>query len=146
MILPDVNVLVYVQRGEAERHAAYRAWLDDTLTSGTPVLLADSVLSGVVRILTHPRIWNPPTPLDEALTFVERLRAKPNAMPVRPGAAHWEIFTGLCRDVGVQGNLVPDAWLAALAIEQRATLVTTDRDFARFPGLRWRHPLSAAQQ
>lgn len=80
-------------------------------------------------------------PLDAALRFVEGLRAQPNAVVVTPGHRHWEIFSRLCREVEAKGNLVADAYLAALAIESGSELITTDRHFARFRGLRWRHPL-----
>lgn len=100
------------------------------------------MLSGFLRIVTHLRIFTPPTPMEPALTFVERLRAQHTAVHVRPGRRHWEIFARLCREAGARGNLVPDAYLAALAIESGCELVTTDRDFSRFQGLRWRHPLA----
>jgi uncharacterized protein len=94
-----------------------------------------------LRIVTHPRIFDPPTPLDIALEFIEGLRARPNCVLVAPGPRHWEIFTSLCRSTGSKGNVVPDAYLAAMAIETGNEWVTTDRGFARFTGLRWRHPL-----
>ena len=65
-----------------------------------------------------------------------------NCIPVTPGARHWNIFTGICASIGARGNLIPDAWLAALAIETGSEWITTDRDYARFEGLRWRHPLA----
>src|SRR5438477_407916 len=71
----------------------------------------------------------------------DALRARPNCVPIAPGPRHWEVFTGLCRRAGARGNLVPDAYLAALAIESGSEWITADRGFARFPGLRWRHPL-----
>jgi predicted nucleic acid-binding protein len=76
----------------------------------------------------------------EALTFVEHLRGQPTCVVVAPGPRHWQIFTSLCQTRGVRGNLVPDAYFAAMAIESGSEWITTDRDFARFPGLRWRHP------
>jgi uncharacterized protein len=84
-----------------------------------------------------------PTPLDQALAFAEALRGQPNAIPVAPDVRHWELFTRLCRDADARGNLIPDAWLAALAIESGAEFITTDRDYARCAGLRWRHRLDA---
>lgn len=95
----------------------------------------------MIRITTNPRIFSKPAPIGDAIAFADTLRAEPNAIVVSPGPRHWELFTGLCRDVKAKGNLVPDAWLAALAIESGCELVTADRDFSRFPGLRWRHPL-----
>lgn len=99
------------------------------------------MLSGFVRVVTHPRVVDPPVPIGDALAFVAALRAQPSAVGVAPGEDHWQIFERLCLAVQAKGNLVPDAYLAALAIESGSELVTTDRDFGRFPGLRWRHPL-----
>lgn len=141
VILPDVNVLVHAFRADAPRHAEYQEWLRASFSAREPVGLSELVLSGVVRVLTHPRVFAPPTPLDNALTFTEALRAQTNSVLVHPGPRHWEIFTNLCRAGGAKGNLVPDAYLAALAIEHGCEWITSDRDFARFPGLRWRHPL-----
>ncbi len=103
--------------------------------------ISDLVLSGFLRVVTHPRVFRDPTPLDTALAFTAEVRDRPNCIPVSPGARHWDIFTRLCREAGARGNLVPDAFLAALAIESGSEWITTDRDYARFPGLRWRHPL-----
>jgi len=101
------------------------------------------VLSGFVRVATHPRIFSPPAPIDEALAFANALRTQPNAVLLTSGPRHWEIFERLCLDAGAKGNLVADAYLAALAIETGSEWITTDRDFSRFDGLRWRHPLAA---
>jgi toxin-antitoxin system PIN domain toxin len=141
LILPDVNVLVYAFREAAPRHSEYRNWLLQRLESRESFGCSDLVLSGVLRVLTHPRVFAPPTPLSNALEYTEALRTQPNAVWIKPGARHWELFTELCVRGGAKGNLVPDAWLAGLALEHGCELVTTDRDFARFPGLRWRHPL-----
>src|SRR2546425_2896489 len=141
MVLPDVNVLVYAHRGDAPDHARYAAWLEEVARGDAAFGLAELVLSAFLRIVTHPRIFTPPTPLEDALAFVEGLRARPNCVPVAPGPRHWELFTAACRRAGARGNLVPDAYLAALSIESGSEWVTTDRGFARFQGLRWRHPL-----
>jgi hypothetical protein len=103
--------------------------------------MSDLVLSGFLRVVTHPRVFRDPSPLDVALAFAAEVRDHPNSIAVSPGERHWDIFTRLCRVAGARGSLVPDAYLAALAIESGAEWVTTDRDYARFPGLRWRHPL-----
>lgn len=144
MILPDVNVLVYAFHEGAPDHRRYRRWLEEAVTSDEPMAVSDLVLSGFVRIATHPRVFSPPAPVGEALAFTAALRSQPNAVPVAPGPRHWEIFARLCRTVNAKGNLVLDAYLAALAIESGSEWISTDRDFSRFPGLRWRHPLGGA--
>jgi toxin-antitoxin system PIN domain toxin len=98
------------------------------------------VLSGFLRVVTHPRVFNPPSTLEMALAFARDIRSQPNCVPIRPGPRHWEIFEKLCRTANVKGNLVPDAYLAALAIESGSEWITTDRDYARFSELHWRHP------
>jgi uncharacterized protein len=99
-------------------------------------------LSGFIRVATNPRVFDPPAPIEKALEFAAALRTQPNAVRVAPGDRHWSIFDALCRSSGARGNLVADAYLAALAIEIGAEWITTDRDFSRFAGLRWRHPLA----
>lgn len=143
MILLDVNVLVYACRRDAERHADYHRWLTDALSAGSPVGVAPETLGAVVRITTHPRLWKVPLTLDQALAFTGAVRAAKATLFVQPGPQHWEFFDSLCRRSKARGNLVTDAWMAALAIEQGCTLVTTDGDFRRFPGLRWKHPLDS---
>lgn len=103
--------------------------------------VCDLVLSGFLRTVTHPRVFAEPTPQAEAMAFCELLRSLPNAVVLAPGARHWQIFTRLCAESGPRGNLVPDAYLAALAIETGSDWITTDRHYHRFRGLRLRHPL-----
>ena len=142
MILVDVNVLIYAHREEVDRHDEYARWLDEQANTETAFGISDLILSGFVRIATHPRVFKTPSPLPGALAFANALRALPNAVPISPGERHWGIFTGLCEAAGARGNLVPDAYLAALAIESGAEWITNDRDYSRFPGLRWRRPLA----
>jgi hypothetical protein len=144
MRLADVNVLVYAFRADAPGHAAHRAWVESLVGSDEAYAVSDHVLAGFLRVVTHPKVFHPPTPLAPALAFAQAFRERANAVPLAPGARHWGIFTKLCREAAARGNLVPDAWLAALAIESGCELVTTDRDFARFPGLSWRHPFEGA--
>jgi toxin-antitoxin system PIN domain toxin len=141
VITPDVNVLVYAHREECDRHAEYRRWLEGVIENPEPFAISDLVLSSCLRIITHPRVFTTPTPLETALNYVQIIRSQPNAVLLTPGPRHWDIFIDLCRSAQARGNLTPDAWLAALAIESGAELITTDRDFARFPALKWRHPL-----
>lgn len=143
MILPDVNILIYAHREDTEGHSRYRSWLEGVINGDGPFGLSDLVLSGFLRVVTHPRIFNPPTRLEGALSFVNELRSQPNCVPVMPGRHHWDIFSRICRQSNARGNLIADAYFAALAIESGCEWVTTDRDYGRFPGLKWRHPLDA---
>lgn len=141
MQLPDVNVLVYAFREDAPDHNLYREWLQALVNSDLAYGLSDLVLSGFLRIVTHPRVFNPPSQLAVALAFVDQLRSQPNCVPIRPGNRHWAILERLCRQANAKGNLVPDAYLAALAIESGSIWVTSDRDYSRFADLKWQHPL-----
>lgn len=140
MILPDVNVLIYAFRPDAEHHRLCRRWLDSVLNGPAPYGMSPQVLSSVVRVTTHPRIFARPDRLEDVLRFCEVVLRQPHCYVVSPGPRHWTIFTGLCRSGAITGNLAPDAWLAALAIESGCEWITFDRGFARFPGLRWRTP------
>jgi uncharacterized protein len=99
------------------------------------------VLDSFLRIVTNAKIFDPATPMETAIAFCQRLVDWPRAVMITPSRRHWDIFVGLC--ASIQGRLVTDAYLAALAIEHGCELITTDSDFARFPGLRCRHPLAA---
>jgi len=143
MILLDVNVLVYAHRADAPNHGAYRQWLEAVINSDQAYGMSDLVLSGFLRIVTHPRIFSPPSSMAEASRFVTAVRQQPNCVNIVPGNRHWQIFQSLCREPGIKGNLVPDAYLAALAIESGSEWISTDGDFARFRGLNWRHPLTS---
>jgi len=143
MVLIDVNVLVYAHRRDTLRHLAYRRWLENCVNSDPAYGMSDVVLAAFIRIVTHPRIFKSPSKMEDALRFVSEVRGPANCVAIAPGDRHWEIFTRLCRQAGAKGNLVPDAYLAALAIESGSEWITTDRDYSRFPGLRWRHPLDS---
>jgi toxin-antitoxin system PIN domain toxin len=143
VILVDVNVLLYAHREEADRHQEFRQWLEAALAGPEPCAVSELVLSGCLRILTHPRIFDPPTPLARGIEYLSWLREQERLTVLAPGRRHWEIFLDLCRRAEARGNLVSDAYHAALAIETGSTWITTDRDYARFPGLRARHPLDA---
>lgn len=140
MLLCDVNVLVYAHREDAANHAAYLRWLEDLINSDANFAVSELVLSGFLRIVTHPKIFNPPSSLEDALDFITTIRQQPNCTVVTPGARHWSIFQSLCETANTKGNLIPDAYHAALAIESGCEWITTDRGFSRYPGLRWRTP------
>ncbi|MGH9158110.1 MAG: type II toxin-antitoxin system VapC family toxin [Acidimicrobiales bacterium] len=141
MRLVDVNILIYAYRAESNRHDGYRRWIEDLLEGDAAYGMSDVALAGFLRLVTNHRAFRPPSPLEDAISFADQIWRHPNCIHVHPGERHWGIFTGLCRTTGAKGKLIPDAWFAALAIESGSEWVTTDRDFARFPGLRWRHPL-----
>ena len=138
MILPDVNVLLYAFRSDSPRHAEHRAWLQSVVNGDSAYGMSPQVLSSLVRIATHPRVFARPSRLEDALAFANVLLEQPHCQVVQPGPRHWRIFHDLCRSAQVSGNLVQDAWFAALAIESGCEWITTDRDYARFEGLRWR--------
>ena len=140
MILFDVNVLLNAHRVEQRDHEVARDLLERTAGAVHPFALSELILSAFVRIATHRRALNPPTPLGDALDFCDGLRIRPNARIVAPGRRHWTLFADLCRRVDAVGNLAADAYLAALAIESGCEWISFDRDFARFPGLNWRSP------
>lgn len=140
----DVNVLVYAHRPESDRHAEYLDWLEAARDADEALGISDLVLSGFVRIATHPRVFVDPTPVHEALAFARLIRTSPSVVALQPGARHWTIFERLCTAVGARGNVVPDAFLAALTIEAGATWYTADRGFTRFPELDVTHPLDPA--
>jgi len=143
VILPDVNVLVYAFREGAENHREYADWLTDLLSGADELALVDTVLAGFVRIVTHPRISQPPASTSLALDFVADLRNARRAVWLSPTAAVWDQFAELSsHDRAIGGNLVPDAYLAATAIVHGAKIATADRGFARFPGLRWFDPIA----
>lgn len=141
MLAVDVNIIVSAFRADAPDHAELRRWLEGAVNDPEPVGVSDAVLAGAVRVLTHPRVFSPVTPLPIALSEAMKLRAHSGVVVLVPGGRHWEIFDRLCRAGDARGNLVADAQHAAIAIEHGATWMTKDRDFARFQELRWRHPL-----
>jgi toxin-antitoxin system PIN domain toxin len=137
MILADVNVLIYAFRKDVVQHAVCRSWLDTVVMSDTRFGLSPLALSAVVRVTTNPRTYSAPSSLDDAFGFCEDLLGQPHCQIVEPGERHWNIFKRLCIDTGPR---VTDAWFAALAIEWGCDWITLDRDYARFPGLKWQAP------
>ena len=141
MILPDVNVLIYAFRKDVPQHAVCRPWLEAVVTGDTRFGLSPSVLSAVVRITTNPRAYKMPSAIEEAFRFCDNLIGQPHCQIVEPGERHWDIFERLCIETDTRGARVTDAWFAALAIEAGCEWITLDRDYARFPGLKWRVPI-----
>ncbi|MGL5819005.1 MAG: TA system VapC family ribonuclease toxin [Phycicoccus sp.] len=147
MILADVNVLVFAYRREAEDHDAYAAWLAELIAGQDELALVDHCLTGFLRVVTNPRIFADPAPGAEALTFVDRVRRARRGRPVAATPATWDVFARyVTEDRAIRGNLVPDAYLAALAVSHGCRLATGDRGFARFPGLKSFDPLTSASK
>ncbi|MEV4018757.1 type II toxin-antitoxin system VapC family toxin [Nonomuraea angiospora] len=142
MLLVDINVLVNAFRYESRDHDRCHAFMEEMVNGDSSYAVSDYVVNGFIRMVTNRRVYKDPDDLERALTFAEAYRNQPQAAVVAPEARHWEIFAKLSRQAGATGNLIPDAYLAALAIEHGCEFVTCDKDFARFQGLRWRSPLN----
>jgi toxin-antitoxin system PIN domain toxin len=140
MILPDVNVLIYAFRQDVPQHTICRPWLADIVSGDARFAISPMALSAVVRITTDARIYKMPSAIEEAFQFCEFLLEQPNCQIVQPGERHWDIFKRLCITTQIRGPRVTDAWFAALAIESGSEWATFDRDYARFPGLKWQVP------
>jgi uncharacterized protein len=143
VILIDANLLLYAYHPRAEQHTASRTWLETVLSGPQLVRFAWLTLWAFLRIATSPRVFERPLSAPEAAGVVSSWLAAPTAGVLDPGERHWEILRELVEAGQTTGPLVMDAALAAIAVEHGATLYTTDRDFMRFPGLRWTNPLVA---
>ena len=135
MIVVDVNVLVYAARREFDQHDVAHAWLTETMAGTESVVISDEVLAATVRLLTNHKVLATPLGPDDALDFCQVLREAPAYVPGRSGPQRWAHLDRLVRELGLRGNDVPDALLAATALDLNATLATFDRGFRRFPGL-----------
>lgn len=143
MQLIDANVLIYAVRDDAVDHPRYFQWLAELYSSGDAFALTDLTAAAFLRITTNPKAMVNPFTMDEAIAALDDVRSRATCRWLYPMDQHWTLFQRLCRAANVNANLVNDAWLAALAIESGCELISTDRDFARFPGLRWKRPLDA---
>lgn len=140
MILPDVNVLIYAFREDVPLHELSRSWLKGIIEAPSRFGISPLVLSAVIRITTNANVYTPASSLEDAVGYCEDLLGQPHCQIVEPGPRHWDIFRGLCISTRTVSPRVSDAWFAALAIEWGCEWVTFDRDFARFPGLKWSIP------
>lgn len=138
MILCDVSVVLNAMVPALPHHETCRDALEALRRTPGEMAVSDVVLAAVVRIGTNPRLFQPALTADEVFAFVDALRAPPTST-VAPCPRHWTIFRDLVLGLGIHGSDTTDAYLAALAIESRCEWWTTDRGFARFPGLRWRN-------
>lgn len=143
MILPDVNLLIYAHNIRAHHHPKALRWWGQCLEGTESVALAWVVVLGFVRLATHPKVFANPLPVADALSRVEEWLTLPHVHFIQPPPTHFQTWSGLLNRLGIAANLTTDAHLAALAIDRGLILCTTDADFARFPGLKWRNPLAA---
>ena len=142
MILVDANLLLYAYHPRSDQHEASRAWLERVMLGAELVRFAWLTLWAFLRISTNPRAFERPLTTNEAEATVAAWLVQPSAGILEPGDRHWDILQGLMRKGQTTGPLIMDAVLASIAIEHGAILHTTDRDFSRFPGLKWTNPLA----
>jgi toxin-antitoxin system PIN domain toxin len=141
VILVDANLLLYAEDSLSEHHKMARAWWDDQLSGLNPVCLCWPVLKAFIRIGTNPRLHRRPLTSKEACDRIQSWFDQPCARLIQPTENHWMLFQKMIRESNAAGNLISDAHLAALAVEHNCVLYSTDADFARFRGLKWKNPL-----
>ena len=141
MIVLDANLLLYAYDSDSQQHAKARAWVEQVFSDGTPLGLPWQTVTAFLRIATNPRLSGKRFTPEEAVQIVDQWLEQPNVRLLSPGDQHWVILRKMLAEGQARGPLVSDAHLAALTIEHGGTLYTTDRDFARFPDLRWKNPL-----
>ena len=141
MILVDTNIPLYAEDSLSEHHEAARAWWDEQLSGSEPVALCWPVLTAFIRIGTNVRLHKRPLTLKEAVDRVQSWLEQPGVRILTPTEQHWAVFQRMLRSGNASANLVSDAHLAALAVEHNCTLASSDMDFTRFRGLKWRNPI-----
>ena len=141
MIFPDANLLLYAEDSLSSQHDAVCVWWDAVLSGTAQVNLSWPVINAFIRISTNPRIHEQPLLVEEAIMRVNSWLDQPCVSVVGPTEFHWGIFQTQIKEAGASGNLIADAHLASLAIEHGCILYSTDKDFARFPSLRWINPV-----
>ena len=142
MILPDVNLLIYAHNTRSPQHEKALKWWNGCLQGSEGVVLAWVVIMGFVRISTHPKVFASPLPVGEALARIDEWLTLPHVHLIHPSAIHFQTWSTMLKQLGNAGDLTTDAHLAALAIERGLVLHTTDADFTRFRGLKWKNPLT----
>ena len=144
MIVPDTNLLVYAHNELAPQREAAQRWLRGCLEGDEALGIPWIVATGFMRVTTDPRILGRPLSTGEAVDFVREWFEYPHVTPIEPGPDHLTHLGRMLTAVGRGGNIVPDAHIAALAVEHDAEVHSHDSDFGRFPGVRWRDPLRPA--
>jgi toxin-antitoxin system PIN domain toxin len=142
VIVLDANILLYAYDAASDQHRKGRAWLEQILSGAGPVGLPWQTVTAFVRIVTNPRLSGKRFTPAEAIDVVDQWVDQPNVRLLGPGDQHWNVLRQMIVDGQARGPLVTDAQLAALTVEYGGVLYTTDRDFSRFPGLRWKNPLA----
>jgi uncharacterized protein len=140
MIIPDVNILIHAVNQDSPRNAYIKEWFDNCLNGKFPVYFPWTVLLGFVRITTNPKLFRNPLILDEAAGYIRAWLALPVVKAIGPKDGHWDLVEKLLAGAGTAGNLTTTAHIAALAIQWDCTVYSTDTDFARFPGVKWKQP------
>ena len=143
MIVLDANILLYAYDAASDQHAKARAWVEEVLSGTDPVGLPWQTITAFVRIVTNPRLSGKRFTPSEVIDLVDQWVTQPNVRLLGPGDHHWSFLRQTILEGQARGPLITDAQLAALTIEHGGMLCTTDRDFSRFPGLRWQNPLAA---
>lgn len=141
MIFVDANLLLYAYNASAEEHSRAKNWLEKTLSGAEPVALCWPVLLAFIRIATNSRAFPHPLSRLEAMLAVSSWLERPQAVVISAGESHWQLLQKLLSEGKISGALVSDAHLAAITMEHGGTLYTTDRDFSRFPNLRFVNPI-----
>lgn len=144
-MIVDANLLLYAVDETSAHNRAAAAWLEEALGGDTRVGLPWQTLGAFLRIITHPRVTENPLTAAEAWNYVTAWLAVPVVWIPPATAATARVYARICAQLDITGNLVPDAQLAALAIEHGVEVVSADSDFVRFPGLRWTNPLGPGQ-
>ncbi len=141
MIVPDINILIYAINKDFQRHALAKKWLETVISGEEPVGLSWIVILGFLRIITNEKIMSNPVGMEVAFGLVDEWMSFPSVQIIGPTDQHWKIFRELLTPLSTAGNMTSDAHLAALTIEHSGSLYSTDNDFSRFKGLRWKNPL-----
>jgi hypothetical protein len=142
VILLDVNILIYAGNQDAPLHSRAKSWLEATISGTETIGIPWTVLLAFLRLTTRPGLFRNPMPLDAAFDVIDSWLEQPSVTIIDPGPRHRAVLRGVLSPIGTGGNLTSDAHLAALALEHRAELCSSDHDFLRFPGLKWRNPLA----